>query len=843
MNIDLPILGVLPELRQALHESRCGVLCAPPGSGKTTLVPMALRTESWLGGRSILLVEPRRLAARLAAVYMAEQLGEEVGQSVGYQVRFDRKISSRTRVEVITEGILTRRLQQDPELPGVGLVIFDEFHERSLESDVALALCLEARAALRDDLRLLVMSATIAAEPVGRLLGGAPVVTCRGKMYPVEVRHLPPPARTDSGRADHIAINVANGVRRALVEQQGDILAFLPGAGEIRRAVTLLASSAAEDDFVLLPLYGDLSLADQSRAVRPDPRGRRRVILATTIAETSITIEGIGTVVDCGWKRVPRFDPNCGLTRLATVRISRASAVQRQGRAGRLGPGVCYRLWGGGVEYGLQDFDRPEILEADLTGLALQLAAWGDGDPGRLQWLDPPPPGAFAAARTVLTGLGALDKNGRITSRGRDMAGLPLHPRLAHMLLNGRRLGCLSRACDLAALLSERDIQKDYDRSVDIADRLHLLRVFREEGAGAARALGADAGGCRRVDRISRQLGGLLAGRSARNSRECRPGVLLALSFPDRIARQRPGTGGRYKLASGHGACLMKHDRISFSPYLVIAALDAGKREGRIFLAAVLDKDDVLDLFAGRLVQEDEIKWDEKTAAVAARRLTRLGDLVIAERSLPHPDPEAVQAAFLDGIRRAGLEVLPWSKEARALQERVKSLFAWQPAAKWPDLSDECLRNSVARWLAPFLTGIRTREQLRALDMAKILRSLLDWDQQRQLEQDAPTHIRVPSGSRIKLRYAAGEPPVLAVRLQEMFGLAATPTVCRGRVPVTLHLLSPARRPLQVTSDLRGFWDGSYHEVKKEMKGRYPKHYWPDDPWQATPTSRVKPRK
>ncbi len=843
MNIDLPILGVLSELRQALHESRCGVLCAPPGSGKTTLVPLALRTESWLGGQSILLVEPRRLAARLAAVYMAGQLGEEVGQSVGYQVRFDRRISGRTRVEVITEGILTRRLQLDPELPGVGLVIFDEFHERSLESDVALALCLEARAALRDDLRLLVMSATIDAGPISRLLGGAPVVTCRGKMYPVEVRQLPPPARTDSSRADHIAINVANGVRRALVEQQGDILAFLPGAGEIRRAVTLLAAAAAEDGFVLLPLYGDLSLADQSRAVRPDPRGKRRVILATTIAETSITIEGIGTVVDCGWKRVPRFDPNCGLTRLATVRISRASAVQRQGRAGRLGPGVCYRLWGGGVEYGLQDFDRPEILEADLAGLALQLAAWGGGDPGQLQWLDPPPSGAFAAARTILTELGALDGDGRITSRGREMAGLPLHPRLAHMILKGRELGSLSLACDLAALLSERDIQKGYDRSVDIADRLHLLRVFREEGSGPARTLGADAGGCHRVDRISRQLGGLLSGPAAQKSRECRPGVLLALAFPDRVARQRPGTGGRYKLASGHGARLMQYDRISFSPYLAVAALDAGKREGRIFLAAVLDKDDVLDLFSERLVHEDEISWDEKTAAVAARRLTRLGDLVVEERPLPHPDPGMVLAALLDGIRRAGLDILPWSNEARALQERVKSLCIWQPAAEWPDLTDEFLRSSVARWLAPFLAGIRTREQLRTLDMTEILRSLLDWKQQQKLEQDAPTHIRVPSGSRIKLRYAAGEAPVLAVRLQEMFGLAATPAVCRGRVPVTLHLLSPARRPLQVTSDLRGFWDGSYHEVKKEMKGRYPKHYWPDDPWQATPTSRVKPKK
>lgn len=839
----LPIESVLPDLRRVLNASGCGVLCAPPGSGKTTVTPLALLTESWLAGRSILLVEPRRLAARLAAVYMAGLLGEKVGQSVGYQVRFDRRISAATRVEVITEGILTRRLQQDPELAGTGLVIFDEFHERSLESDLALALCLEIRSALRDDLRLLVMSATMDPGPVSNLLGGAPVITCQGTMYPVELVSLPPPARTDSNRTDHVAMNVANGIRRALADQQGDILAFLPGAAEIRQVVSRFAQQADAHDTVLLPLYGDLSLADQARAILPDPAGRRRVILATTIAETSITIEGIGAVVDCGWKRVPRFDPNSGLTRLETVRISRASAAQRRGRAGRLGPGVCYQLWGPGVEHGLQDFDRPEILEADLAGLALQLATWGSGDPDQLHWLDPPPRGAFAQARTLLFQLGALDAHGVINAMGKDMSALPLHPRLAHMILKGMHAGCAGLACDLAALLSERDILRGQDRSADITDRIHALEDSRQRGNSALPGQGADIKDCRRVDQVSRQLRALLPKKAEKDIRTCQSGPLLALAFPDRIALQRPGAETRYRLANGRGAFFVRHEPLSSSAGLVIAALDAGRSEGRIFLAAPLDKSEVLELFADRLVHDEEIKWDEQVGAVTARRLTRLDALVLEEEVLPQPDPAALKAALLEGIRQVGLEVLPWSKDARALQERVNSLRIWQPGEKWPDLGDDHLLKTVAEWLAPYLDGMRTREQLRGLNMTEILQGRLDWQQQKRLDEYAPTHIEVPSGSRIRLRYAAGEPPVLAVRLQEMFGLADTPTVCRGRVPVLLHLLSPAQRPIQVTADLRGFWDGSYHAVKKEMKGRYPKHYWPDDPWQAIPTNRAKPRK
>jgi ATP-dependent helicase HrpB len=825
----LPIHSVLPEIRRVLAGPGAGVLCAPPGSGKTTVVPPALLSEPWLGGRSILLVEPRRLAVRLAAIYMAGQLGEEAGGTVGYQVRFARRISPATRLEVVTGGILLRRLQRDPELSGVGLIIFDEFHERSLESDLALALCLEVRGALRDDLRLLVMSATINPGPVSGLLGGAPTITCRGRVHPVEVRHAPPPSRTDSSRSDHIAANVAAAVQRALAEHRGDVLAFLPGAGEIRQTRARLAGGTGTDDVVFRPLYGDLRLADQSAAIQPDPAGRRRVILATTIAETSITIEGITTVIDCGWKRVPRFDPNCGLSRLETVRISRASAVQRQGRAGRLGPGVCYRLWGEAVEAGLQEYDRPEILEADLAGLALHLAQWGVSDPLLLQWLDCPPAGAFAQARSMLAGLGALAGDGLITPLGKKMATLPVHPRLARMLLEADRIGCRATACDLAALLTERDVLKEGDPTADIGGRLHLLQVYRDKGVGAVRALGGTGAGCRRVDRVSRQLAGLLPGRD-KNTGHCPSGPLLAAAFPDRLAQRRPGQMGRYKLASGRGACLHPHDPLTREPFLVIASLDAGRRDGRIFLAAPIDQDEVRGLVADRLVREEKVEWSDSVGAVTARCLVKLDALVLEEKPLSHPDPEAVRAALIKGIRAAGPEILPWTREARNLQERVNSLRIWQPGEEWPDLTEQHLMDTLEAWLAPFVMNIRTREQLHTLDLARILRGRLDYRRQLLLEQDAPTHIRVPGGSRIRLRYRAGEPPILAVRLQEMFGLQETPTICRGRVPVLLHLLSPAMRPIQVTSDLKGFWNGSYHAVRKEMKGRYPKHSWPENP-------------
>ncbi|NOQ46943.1 MAG: ATP-dependent helicase HrpB [Desulfobulbaceae bacterium] len=841
----LPVNDIIRELKQALRDSNCAILTAPPGSGKTTAVPPALLDEPWLAGQSILVLEPRRLAARMAAGFMASVIGEKAGQSIGYRVRFDSRVSAETRIEVLTEGVLLRQLQNDPELSGVGLVIFDEFHERSLASDLALALCLDVLAGLRDDLRLLVMSATIDAAQVSRFLHHAPVISARGTMYPVEIIHLPPPVRLDSNRIDHIVLNTAAAVRNALQEQQGDLLVFLPGIGEIRRTLEQLASLVDAGDLLLLPLHGNLKLTDQAGVVEPDAQGRRRVILATTIAETSITIEGIGTVIDCGWKRVPRFDPDSNLTRLETVRISKASADQRTGRAGRVGPGTCYRLWSRGVEQSLLSFDRPEINQADLATLALELALWGVRDPGELHWLNPPRAGTFMQARELLFSLHGTDKQGRITETGKKMAVLPLHPRLAHMLVTAAEYNALSLACDLAALISERDILRLKATSVDIEDRLYVLQRYRGQGGRAARALGADAGSCRQVCRVSDQLGKLMARPLARENDkgQLSVGALLSLAYPDRVAGKRSVGNGSYKMVSGHGARLPDRDLLSRAGWLAVASLRAGKREGRIFLAAEIDRQEIMELHGGSLTGEDRIRWDSEAAQVKARRLTRLGELTLEDVPLDDPNLEDVQAEVISAIRTEGLLLLPWTDQAVILRNRIQCLRLWLPEAQWPECSDEHLLATLEEWLGPFLPGIRTGKQLRQLKMETILLSMLDWEQQVRLDQDAPTHIRVPSGSKIKLQYSIGEPPVLAVRLQEMFGLAETPAVCRGRVPILLHLLSPAGRPIQITGDLHGFWDGSYQAVKKEMKGRYPKHHWPDDPWQATPTARVKPKK
>ena len=823
------------------------VLSAPPGSGKTTVAPLALLAEPWLAGRTILMLEPRRLAAKLAAAFMARQLGEEVGQTVGYRVRFEAKVSPATRVEVVTEGVLTRRMQDDPELAGVGLVIFDEFHERSLQADLALALCLDVLSGLRNDLKLLIMSATLDIGAISRLLDNAPVVMGHGQSYPVGVEYcrtvqLPQPLPRE------IAKQMAAAIHRTLHEQPGDILAFLPGAAEIRYTEALLASALVPGEIVIHPLYGDLSLAAQTAAVQPDPKGRRRIILATPIAETSLTIEGIHTVVDSGWKRSPQFDPNSGLSRLTTQRISRASATQRAGRAGRLGPGHCYRLWSEGEDHGLKPFDPPEILTADLSQLVLELARWGVHTPEGLRWLDPPSAGHFSQAQSVLLALGALDQQGRITPLGKKMAELPTHPRLGHMLLAAAEHGATALACDLAALLSERDISKGRDRSADIEDRLHALAAFRSEGPAAAKSLEADTDGCRRVIQTSRQLLEHLpkparhkGGKAAKSTATA--GELLALAFPDRIGQQRGEGRGQYKLTSGRGAVLPAHDRLAAHEYLAVAELDAGKIEGRIFLAAPIAKEALLILFAHRLQREDKVSWEEQNGTVKSQRILRLGELVLEAASLAKSSSEAVLAALLSGLRSLGLAALPWSDKARDLQARMESLRFWQPEAGWPEVSESFLLENLDQWLAPYLTGMRSAEQLKKLDLFAILAARLDWQQQSRLEREAPTHLTVPSGSKVRLRYTPGEPPVLAVRLQEMFGLADTPRICNNTVPVLLHLLSPAQRPMQITQDLRGFWEGAYHEVKKELRGRYPKHHWPDDPWQAQPTSRIKPRK
>ncbi len=832
----LPIQDILPSLRETLRDHPAVVLQAPPGAGKTTHVPPALLDEPWLKGRSIVILEPRRLAARAAAGRMAELLGESVGETVGYRIRFDAKVSKRTRIEVLTEGILTRRLQSDPGLEGVGLVIFDEFHERHLHADLALALCLDSQRALREDLKLLVMSATLDGDGVAAVLGGAPVLTGHGRRFPVEVRY----AATDAG--DGLPETVTRAVGHALEHDRGDVLVFLPGAWEIRRVQHLLEPEVTGRPIDIRPLYGDLPWEAQDRAIRPTGDGRRKVVLATPIAESSLTIEGVGVVIDSGFTRVPEFDPRTGLTRLTTMRISRASAEQRAGRAGRLGPGVCYRLWRETTQRGLMARPIPEIRAADLAPLAMELAQWGVCDAGALSWLDPPPPGALAQARGLLTQLGALDQDGVITASGREMAALPLHPRLAHMISRADARGRGGLACDLAALLSERDVfTGEARRSCDVIERLEALRTFRSRGRKGGGVVGTDPSACARIDQAATQYQRLLRVRpTADASDPDTVGILLAFAYPDRIALQRAPGDVRYLLASGRGARLPASEQRLRPPCLVAASLDAGETEGTIHLAAAVDLGALRREMVSQIRTEDIVRWDPGLQRVVARREERLGELLVGSVPLADPDPERLRAAVLEGVRALGVAALPWTLEAREFQARVLSLRHWFPNEDWPDVSDGALQETLDEWLGPALGGVTRREQVDRVDLQVALGGRLDWKQRHRLDEGAPTHLAVPSGSRLRLEYRPGESPVLAVKLQEMFGLADTPRVAWGRVPVTLHLLSPARRPIQVTQDLRGFWERTYAEVKKELKGRYPKHPWPDDPWKALPTARTR---
>jgi len=834
----LPIDDVLPSLCEALASSQAVVLSAPPGSGKTTVVPLALLQQPWLQGQTILMLEPRRLATRASASRMAELLEEKVGECVGYRVRFDSQVSKHTRIEVVTEGILTRRLQHDPELKGVGLVIFDEFHERNLHADLGLALCLDIIQGLRDDLRLLVMSATLDTAAVSTLLDDAPVVCGDGQSFPVDIQYL------DTAPKKKLPELTITAVKRAVSEQQGDILVFLPGVGEIRRVGDGLSGIWSE--IKICPLYGDLSRDAQDQAIRPHPQGLRRVVLATAIAETSLTIEGINTVIDVGWSRLPRFDPNTGLTRLETVRVSRAAADQRAGRAGRLGPGVCYRLWTPSIQSSLQAHTSPEILDADMAPLVLELAQWGVADPAQLSWLDAPPAGAYAQAQDLLKRLDALDEQGRVTAAGRRMASLALHPRLAHMLLQAETVGQGDVAADLAALLSERDLMPKtmgQAKPVDLELRLQLLQRWREQGSQAVIAAGGDARACKQVDKLSRQYRRSLQLKGKPSAGGTSIGALLANAYPDRVAQLRPASNSSYLLSSGRGASLPEGDQLGGCDYLVAAQLDAGTSEGRIFLAATVALSELKSEQKSHIKTLSKVQWDNREQAVTSCAEDRLGALVLASHPIKKADSEAISQAMLVGIKQMGIDVLPWNDTLRAWQMRVLSLRHWQPDNEWPDVSDKVLIETVESWLAPWLAGISRKKHLQKLDLQAILFSMLDWEKQKLLEQGAPISIQVPSGSRKRLAYQPGEPPVLAVKLQEMFGLADTPTVCWGQVPVVLHLLSPAQRPIQVTQDLRGFWERTYAEVRKELKGRYPKHYWPDDPWCAKPTARAKPRR
>lgn len=811
------------------------MLQAPPGAGKTTLVPLALLEEPWLRDQSILILEPRRLAARAAAARMSQLRGEAVGETVGYRIRFESRVSARTRIEVLTEGILTRRLQRDPALEGVGLVIFDEFHERHLHADLALALCVDAQHVLREDLKILVMSATLDGAAVSRLLGDAPIVTSEGRSFPVDIVYQP------ADPQQPIPQMVASSARRALTAHEGDLLAFLPGAWEIRRTQVLLGQELPAD-VELFPLYGDLPWEAQERAIRPIP-GKRKVVLATPIAETSLTIEGVRVVVDSGFARVPQFDPNTGLTRLATQRIARANADQRAGRAGRLAPGVCYRLWGENVQRGLIVQPIAEIKGADLAPLALELALWGVIDALRLSWLDPPPSGALAQARELLQELDAIDTDGRITEIGRRMAALPVHPRLAHMMTQAAEDAQRALACDLAALLSERDILTgDAKRSCDFTDRVEALGTFRARGRAGCQTFNADANACARVDQAARQFRRLLRCGEPTTTVEAEAlGGLLAAAYPDRVAQQRAPGDSRYLLANGRGARLPEHEQRLRPPLLVAASLDAGVGEGRIFLAAPVNAE-WLPRFTDHVRIVDRVDWDQREQAVIARREQRFGAIVLDAKPLAQPDAEQLASAMFVGIRALGIDALPWSDEARSWQARVLSMREWFPEGNWPDVSDTALLANLETWLAPYLDGVSRRTHLARVDLVSALRAILDWNQTKELDANAPTHLEVPSGSRLRLDYKLGEPPVLAVKLQEMFGCADTPRIAHGRVAVTLHLLSPARRPIQVTQDLRGFWDRTYPEVKKELKGRYPKHPWPDDPWRAIPTRHTRQR-
>lgn len=841
----LPIDVLLPALCQALAERDEAVLEAPPGAGKTTRVPLALLTQPWLAGQSIIMLEPRRLAARAAAERLASELGEAVGETVGYRIRLDSKVGPRTRIEVVTEGILVRRLQDDPALEGVGLVIFDEFHERSLDADLALALCLNGRAMFRGadsgelPLKVLLMSATLQGERLAALLDDAPVLRSEGRMFPVEQRWGAP-----FQVGEWLEPRVVQAVLQALDDEPGSLLVFLPGQAEIRRVNEQLAEAlSGRGDILLCPLHGELDLSAQRAAIEPAPVGLRKVVLATNIAETSLTIDGVRVVVDAGLARVPRFDPNSGMTRLDTQRISRASATQRAGRAGRLQPGACYRLWSQAQHEQLAAYGTAEMLQADLAGLALQLVRWGV-TPDELVWLDPPPAAAYAQALELLARLGALDAQGVLTVHGQAMAELPTHPRIAHLLLRGHELGLGELACDLAALLGERDILRG--AGADLHSRLALL-------AGETRAARGVQGGVQRARQLARQFQGYLK-RRAVSTPVADPqhgrwlGALLAFAYPDRIAQQRREGGAEYRLANGRAALFAEADALMKHAWLVVADLGSrqGQREERIYLAADLDP----ALFDGVLAEQvsslEVLDWDEREGALRAERQRKVGELVLAREALSGLSEQQRSRALLGLVRRKGLALLPWSPETRQWQARVALLreldLAAKGASEWPDVSDAALLASLEQWLQPYLAHVTRLSHFANLDLNGLLQNLLPWPLPQRLDELAPRSLLVPSGSRISLDYSE-QPPVLAVRLQELFGLAATPRIAGGRQGVKLHLLSPARRPVQVTQDLASFWANTYAEVKKDLKGRYPKHYWPDDPLIAEPTARAKPRK
>ncbi len=806
----LPVDVVLPQLRAALRERNEAVLVAPPGAGKTTRVPPALLGEPWAQTGKVVLLSPRRIAARAAAARMASERGERVGETFGYRVRLDSRVGPKTRIEVVTEGVFTRMILDDPELAGVAAVLFDEFHERSLEGDLGLALARDVQSGLRPDLKLLVMSATLDAARVAALLGDAPVIVSEGRMFPVEHVYRPrdPRARLEE--------ETAAAVRAALAAEHGSALVFLPGVREIERTAEALRASVRDPSVDIRPLYGAMSPVDQDAAIAPAPSGRRKVVLATSIAETSLTIEGVRIVVDAGLTRRPRYEPALGLSRLETVRASQAAIAQRAGRAGRLEPGVCWRLWSEGETRALPAFDRPEIMDADLAGLALDLAAWGVADPAVLAWLDPPPKPAWSEAIALLTRIGALDENGRLTAHGAAIARLPLPPRLAHMVIASKERGETLLAARIAVLLTEQGLG---GRDVDLRMRLHRFASERGHRADAARGL---------ADRIARTAGG-----ARTETDEERAGCVLALAFPDRVAKSR---GAGFIMANGRAAAVDETSALAREPYLVIADIAGAAGRALVLLATPISAAEIEAMFGDEIETRAAVTVDAATGAVRGRRTRRLGRIVLSEAPLENLSAAEMKEALLEAVRDEGLQLLDWSENARQARARV-ALMRQLEGEAWPDWSDAALSERLDTWLAP---AIETR--LKDIDVARALLTTLEYEHRRRLDAECPTRFETPAGSSLPIDYEAEGGPALDVRLQELFGMDKHPSIANGRVPLTLRLLSPAHRPVQTTKDLPGFWRGSYAVVRSEMRGRYPKHPWPDDPLRAPPTRRAKPR-
>ncbi|MGY3077234.1 ATP-dependent helicase HrpB [Bradyrhizobium sp. LM6.10] len=815
----LPIDAVLDQLSRTLEAHNAAVLVAPPGAGKTTRVPLALLDAPWAKGKKIIVLEPRRIAARASADRMAKSLGERAGETVGYRVRFGSKISRATRIEVVTEGIFSRQILDDPELSGVAAVLFDEFHERSLDADIGLALARDAQQGLREDLRILVMSATLDGARVAKLLGQAPVVESEGRAFPVETRYLGRKADAPVER------QMADAIASALRADSGSVLAFLPGAAEIRRTQNFLRERVQDASIEIVPLFGALDAAVQDRAISPAPKGTRKVVLATSIAETSLTIEGVRIVVDSGLARVPRYEPDIGLTRLETVRVSRAAADQRRGRAGRTEPGVCYRLWDEPQTASLAPYTQPEILSADLSSLVLDLAQWGVADAAALSFLDPPPQPAWKEAKSLLSELNALDGDGRITAEGKSLRALALPPRLARMIVDSHRAGEGEAAAEIAAIITERGLGGD---SVDLEHRRDQFRRERSPRATSARDL---------ARRWASQVAA--SEKTAAGEGDLSTGLMLAYAFPDRVARNRGN--GSFVLANGRGAAVDQTSSLARAPYIAIGEMTGTAASGRILLAAQITQDEIEQHFAEHIESVDEISFDRGAMALRARRKRALHAITLSEATLAVSPSEDTARIFADGLIAAGLDRLPWSKAAKQWRDRVMFLRKAE-GGSWPDLSDDGLIARRDDWLVPALYDKIALKDISTGDLSDALMALLPWEMRARLDREAPTHFEAPTGSVLAIDYEAEQGPTIAVRLQELFGLNTHPSVAAGKVPLVLELLSPAQRPVQVTRDLPGFWRGSYSAVRSDLRGRYPRHPWPEDPANALPTRRVKPR-